>query len=102
MLRYLTLFTLTLAAGAADPASGEIIELKSGEKLDVEIIEKRDDKLVVEHRLFGRLEIPRDEIEPPEKEREVAGLFGSPSCAAGSACSDSDSRARRETRKTRM
>jgi hypothetical protein len=56
----LHLLTLLLSASAAN---AETIELKSGDKLEnVVVIERSEDRLVLEHPVLGRLEIPAIEV----------------------------------------
>ena len=69
--------TVLAALFSAVPAAAETIELKSGDKIEADVIEHREDVVVVEHPVFGRVEIPRDDIVVEEKEVK-RGLFGSP------------------------
>ncbi len=70
-----TSLLLTLLVGAS--ASAETIELKSGDKLeDVQIIERTQDRVVAQHPVLGRIEIPTIEIKPEEEPVEKPGLFG--------------------------
>ena len=59
-----------LAASAADT-----IELTNGDELTGRVLERSDERVVLEHPSLGRLEIPVDRIKPPEPPNE--GLFGS-------------------------
>ena len=66
---------LVLLAGAASAAT---IELNSGEKLEGVVLEETDTTLVIQHQTFGRLEIPKADIKPPEEDKINPGLFGTP------------------------
>lgn len=69
------LVSLVLAAMLAGTAAwADTIELESGDKLEVEVIEETEESLVVEHPVFGRMEVPKSTLkkeEPPNP-----GLFG--------------------------
>lgn len=54
----------------------ETIELENGDKIEGAILEKNDQVWIVEHPVLGRLEIPVDEIKPPEEEKVKPGVFG--------------------------
>ena len=56
----LALLALLPAASRADK-----IELKNGDTIDVEVIERKDGDLVVEHPQLGRMVIPKEDIKPP-------------------------------------
>jgi hypothetical protein len=63
--------------GLAGPALGETLELASGEKLEVTIIDDTGDVIIAEHKIFGRMEIPKDTLKPPDPPgRHERGLFG--------------------------
>jgi hypothetical protein len=55
-------------------ASAETIELESGDKFDVTIIEETETTLIVEHPVLGRMEVPKSSLKKPEPEKP--GLFG--------------------------
>jgi putative salt-induced outer membrane protein YdiY len=58
-------------------ASAETLELRSGGTLeDVEVLDRNEERLLVEHPVLGRLEIPVSEIKPPEEPEVRPGLFG--------------------------
>ena len=57
-------------------AFAETIELENGDKIEGAILEKNDQVWIVEHPVQGRLEIPVDEIKPPEDEKVKPGVFG--------------------------
>ncbi len=57
-------------------AFAETIELENGDKIEGAILEKNDQVWIVEHPVLGRLEIPVDEIKPPEEENVKPGVFG--------------------------
>jgi hypothetical protein len=70
-------FSLALAIGLALPATAraETIELETGDKLEgVVILEKGEESWVVEHPVLGQIEIPVDQIKPPDPVKP--GLFG--------------------------
>ena len=73
-MRVLVLLLLVaLALPAA--ARAETIELVTGDKLEgVTILEQNAERWIVEHPLLGRVEIPVDQIKPPNKRSR--GLFG--------------------------
>jgi len=60
--------------GGVVHADTEIIELKSGEKIEGEVIERTDEMVVLQHPTFGRLEIPSDQIK--QEDAGPSGLFG--------------------------
>ena len=70
MKLWLALSVLCLAPIAA----ADTIELTNGDKLSGEVIEQTADGTVIEHPVFGRLEIPAEKIKPPKAPN--AGLFG--------------------------
>ena len=49
----------------ATSAMGETVELKNGDKLDVNVVEETDQDLVVEHPQLGKVIIPKDDLKPP-------------------------------------
>ncbi|MFG0330841.1 MAG: YdiY family protein [Phycisphaerales bacterium] len=65
------LIAAALSAGLAD----EPVILVTGETIHGEIVESNDDRIIIDHALFGRLEIPRDQVasvgEPAETVTEV-------------------------------
>ncbi len=71
-----TAWTLLFALFAGATAFADTVELKSGEKLEGVILEKDDYKIVLQHDVLGRIEIPTTEIKKPEKKPEKPGLFG--------------------------
>jgi len=66
----LTLASLSASAGA------ETYELKNGDKISGEVLSLDDERVVLEHPVFGKVEIPLAEIAPAKGPR--AGLFGTP------------------------
>lgn len=64
---------LALMLGGVAHADTEVIELNSGEKIEGEVVERTNEKVVLEHATFGRLEIPVDQI---KVEKELQGLLG--------------------------
>ncbi len=68
------LIVLLSATGVA----ADTIELENGDRLEVTVIEERDETIIAEHMLFGRIEIPKSAVKPPPPpESEVPGIFGS-------------------------
>jgi len=71
------LASLVLAATSMGTAAlAATVELESGDKLEVEVIEETEEVLVVEHPVFGRMEVPKSTLKkeaPPNP-----GLFGTP------------------------
>ncbi len=65
---------IALALAFAGNALAETIELKNGDKVTGEVIERDEERVVIESPVLGRLEIPVEEIKPPK--REKPGLFG--------------------------
>jgi putative salt-induced outer membrane protein YdiY len=73
----LAAISLALVVGLAlsSAARAETIELETGDKLEgVEILEKGEEVWSVEHPVLGRIEIPVDQIKPPDPVKP--GLFG--------------------------
>ena len=71
---FATVVSAILVAGSAGADS---IKLESGDVLSGEVLEERDDAIVLDHPVLGRVEIPRDQIaveEPPPPSN--LGLFG--------------------------
>jgi putative salt-induced outer membrane protein YdiY len=60
----------------AAPAGAETYELKNGDKISGEVLSLDDEKVVLEHPVFGKVEIPLVEIAPAKGPRP--GLFGTP------------------------
>ncbi len=63
-----------LLAPASARAQSETFELANGDKVSGEIVEQSDARIVLEHPVFGRVEIPRAELKQPEP--RSPGLFG--------------------------
>lgn len=80
-LRFMAIsLAIQLAGGLATliaMAAEETIELKSGETIKGTVVERTENTIVIEHAIFGRQEIDRNDIEPKEVEEVVPGLFGS-------------------------
>lgn len=58
-------------------AGAESFELESGDVLSGEVVEERDDAIVIENATLGRIAIPRSTIVPPESPPPPnPGLFG--------------------------
>ena len=55
-------------------AQTETIELSNGDKVTGAVVERTNEKIVLTHDLFGRIEIPLAEVKPPEPPNP--GLFG--------------------------
>ena len=66
----LSLVWLAAAAGA------ETYELKNGDKISGEVVSLDDERIVLEHSVFGQVEIPLTEVAPAKGPRP--GLFGTP------------------------
>jgi len=69
-------FILLLVAWPAAPVGAETYELKNGDKITGEVIRLDDEKVVLEHAVFGEIEIPLTEVAPAKGPRP--GLFGTP------------------------
>jgi putative salt-induced outer membrane protein YdiY len=72
------LVVVILLLGLALPGAtrAETIELVTGDKLEgVTVVERDEERLIVDHPVLGRIEIPADQIKPPK--RRSRGLFGS-------------------------
>jgi putative salt-induced outer membrane protein YdiY len=63
-----------LALSTASAAQGETIKLRNGDRVSGEVVERTDRRLVIEHPVLGRLEVPVEELEPDSSVRP--GLFG--------------------------
>lgn len=72
--RWLSLASLLVSLAA--PAGAETYELKNGDKISGEVLSLDDEKVVLEHAVFGKVEIPLAEIAPAKGPRP--GLFGTP------------------------
>ncbi len=71
--------TLLMALSLAAAAVADSVELESGDTLNGTIVETRDDAVVLEHPTLGRIEIPTDQVKPPEPPVPPRpGLFGTP------------------------
>jgi len=59
-------------------ASAETVKLENGDKLEgVTVVEKTDEKWVLEHPVLGRIEVPASQIKPPKPPKPPKpGLFG--------------------------
>ena len=55
-------------------AGAETLELVNGDKLSGEVIERTQDRIVLEHAVLGRIAVPTDQIQSPEPVNP--GLFG--------------------------
>ena len=76
MMKRLGLVVL-LVFSAVWSAAADQIELKNGDKLDVQIVEETDKNWVVEHPQLGRMVIPKEDIVPPAPPPPPnPGLFG--------------------------
>jgi hypothetical protein len=73
--RLLTLGAALAALLLTLPAMADTIELENGDKLDVTVVEETETGLIVEHPVFGRMEVPKSALKKPEPEKP--GLFGS-------------------------
>lgn len=67
----LALQILTAMPALADT---ETLELANGDKVTGTVVERSDDTIVLDHALFGRIEIPLAELKQPEAPNP--GLFG--------------------------
>jgi hypothetical protein len=65
-------FSLLLFAPLA--AAAESIDLVNGDKLSGNVIEQNAERVVLEHPVLGRVEIPVEQIKPPKAPKR--GLFG--------------------------
>jgi hypothetical protein len=65
-----------LALGLAPPAPAETatFELGNGDKVSGTVVEQDDERIVLEHDVFGRIEIPVAQLKPAEPPNP--GLFG--------------------------
>ncbi len=55
-------------------AGAETLELANGDKLSGEVIERTEDRIVLEHAVLGRVAVPTAQLKPPEP--ATRGLFG--------------------------
>jgi len=69
-VRALAMLLSTLSVTAA----ADTVDLKNGDTLTGEIVERSDTTLIVEHAVLGRLTIPLEHVKPPKSENP--GLFG--------------------------
>ena len=80
----LTIVCAIILAGASVPqvagAEEETFELNSGETIKGSVLEQTEDTIVIQHAIFGRQEISREDIKKKEEEEEKIepGIFGSP------------------------
>lgn len=65
---------LTLTLAPAGGARADTIELKNGDKVTGDVVERTEERIVIDSPALGRVEIPADELKPPEEEKP--GLFG--------------------------
>lgn len=65
---------LILAPSARD-AAADTIELRNGDKLSGLVLERSEERIVLEHPVLGRLEVPTSELAPPPPPDD--GAFGS-------------------------
>lgn len=65
---------LVLLLPVAAPAATETIELGNGDKVTGAVVERTDETIVMDHPVFGRIEIPVAEVKLPEPPNP--GLFG--------------------------
>jgi hypothetical protein len=72
-MRRSLLFPLLLLAPLA--AFADTIELQNGDKLSGDLVERSAERVVLDHPVLGRVEIPVEQIKPPEAPNR--GLFGS-------------------------
>ena len=79
-LRLLMIVTTISLAAALVPllaaAEEETIELKTGETIKGTIVEQTEDTIVIQHAIFGRQEIDRQDIKEKEETKVEPGLFG--------------------------
>ncbi len=68
------LMTLLVPVLLALPARAETVELINGDRLTGEIIERNERRVVLQHELLGRVEIPVDQLVPIKPEKP--GVFG--------------------------
>ena len=69
--------TIWIAVLLALPLAGAhaaTLELVNGDKLSGEVVERTEDRIVLEHAVLGRVTIPAAQLKPPEPENP--GLFG--------------------------
>lgn len=65
---------LSLVVFIGGSAAAETLELANGDRVSGTVVERTDDVVVVEHSLFGRLEVPTADLKPSKPEKP--GLFG--------------------------
>lgn len=66
---------LTQLAPDAAVAETSTVELRKGDRVSGEVLERSDDRIVLQHEILGRIEIPTADVEPPAPPNP--GLFGS-------------------------
>jgi hypothetical protein len=71
MRRFLACALLALAPLAA---AADSIDLVNGDKLSGDVVERTAERVVLEHPVLGRIEIPVEQIKPPKAPN--GGLFG--------------------------
>jgi len=59
---------------ATSPAQTETVEFGNGDKVTGAVVERTDEKIVLDHEVFGRVEIPLAQLKQPEPPNP--GLFG--------------------------
>jgi hypothetical protein len=59
---------------ATIPPQTETIELGNGDKVTGTVVERTDEKIVLDHEVFGRMEVPLAQLKQPEPPNP--GLFG--------------------------
>ena len=71
---FVSVLSMALLVGSAEADS---FKLESGDVLSGDVVEERDDAIVLDHPTLGRIEIPRSEIVPEEPPAPPnPGLFG--------------------------
>lgn len=68
----LSILAWLLLASVASAAGADTITLENGDEIQGTVLERTDERIVVEHENLGRLEIPADQLHSGEK----PGLFG--------------------------
>jgi hypothetical protein len=68
------ILAFALLALAPPTAAADSIDLVNGDKLSGDVLERTDERVVLEHPVLGRIEIPVEQIKPPRAPNR--GLFG--------------------------
>lgn len=63
---------------AAEAPETETVELANGDTVQVIVVERTETGIIADHPVFGRIEIPNDQIKVEEPEPIKRGFFGTP------------------------